>query len=162
MRVEPFDFELPQRLIAQHPLAPRDAARLLAVGEALADRQVGDLPELLRPGDLLVFNDTRVLPARLRGRRGEAAIEVTLLQPETAPSSGVWRALARPARKCHLGNRLQFGEDFAAEVIGRGEHGEIVLDFGCAESTLFERLQRHGRMPLPPYIKRSSDGDPRD
>ncbi len=160
MRVQKFDFELPQHLIAQHPVSPRDAARLLVVGEtALADRRIGELPELLRPGDLLVFNDTRVLPARLRGRRGEATVEVTLLQPETG---GVWLALARPARKCHLGDRLQFGDDFAAEVVGRGEGGEIVLDFGCAEDVLIEQLQQHGRMPLPPYIKRSSAGDPCD
>ena len=116
MRVDLFDFELPADRIAQQPARPRDAARLLLVtAGALEDRRIGDLPELLRPRDLLVFNDTRVIPARLFGRRGDATIEVTLHQPvgdpkgsadnAAVPAAAVpperrarWRAFARPAR----------------------------------------------------------------
>src|SRR5688572_18767164 len=108
MRTELFDFDLPAELIAQHPVEPRDAARLLVVAErGLEDRRVSDLPALLRPGDLLVLNDTRVIPARLTGKRGAARIEVTLHQPagsdgtdESAPAdAALWRAFARPGRR---------------------------------------------------------------
>ena len=151
MRVDLFDFDLPPELIAQHPVRPRDAARLLVVrAEALEDRRVRDLPALLRPGDLLVFNDTRVIPARLLGSRGGAKIEVTLHQPlegaaaladaaepagahaVTAGPGALWRAFARPARRCRVGDRLRFGGDFEAEVLAKGEAGEITLAFGCA------------------------------
>ncbi len=180
MRVDLFDFALPPELIAQHPVRPRDAARLLAVRRAsLEDWRVRDLPTLLRPGDLLVFNDTRVIPVRLRGRRGAATIEVTLHRPvdggaasvgaaegggANAAACGVtlWRAFARPARRCRLGDRLQFGADFEAEVLAKGEGGEITLGFGCAPELLLERLERCGQMPLPPYIKRPPEGDARD
>jgi len=162
MRTDDFDFELPATLIAQHPVTPRDAARLLVVGETLQDRTLRDLPELLRPGDLLVVNDTRVLPTRLVGRRGTARIEATLHKAE-AP--GVWRAFARPARKLEAGDEVDFAPGFAATVRAKGAGGEVVLDFACDEAELLARLQRHGAMPLPPYIKRDlahRGPDPRD
>ena len=165
MRVELFDFHLPPELIAQHPVRPRDAARLLVVGEAaLEDRLVRDLPALLRPGDLLVLNDTRVIPARLVGRRGDARIEVTLHQPVrgTDAEESRWRAFARPARRCRVGDELWFGADLAAEVLAKGEGGEITLGFGCAPEVLLERLEACGQMPLPPYIKRPPQGDAQD
>ena len=98
MRTDDFDFELPRTAIAQHPVDPRDAARLLVVDPGLEDRSVAELPGLLRPGDMLVVNDTRVIPARLFGRRGQAKVEVTLTAPEPVNASGSarWRALARP------------------------------------------------------------------
>ncbi len=162
MRTEDFDFELPPALIAQHPVTPRDAARLLVVGETLQDRGMRDLPELLRPGDLLVVNDTRVLPTRLSGRRGAARIEATLHKAE-AP--GVWRAFARPARKLGPGDEIVFAPGFTGVVRAKGEAGEVVLDFACGEAELLALLQRHGAMPLPPYIKRDlarRGPDPRD
>ena len=181
MRVDLFDFALPPELIAQHPVRPRDAARLLVVGgESLEDRLVRDLPALLRRGDLLVFNDTRVIPARLLGQRGAARIEVTLHQPVGGAAAGadapepaganaaapeavaLWRAFARPARRCRLGDRLWFGADFEAEVLAKGEGGEITLGFVCAPEALLERLERCGQMPLPPYIKRPPAGDAQD
>jgi S-adenosylmethionine:tRNA ribosyltransferase-isomerase len=181
MRVELFDFGLPPELIAQHPVRPRDDAQLLVVGAvALEDRRVGDLPELLRPGDLLVCNDTRVIPARLRGRRGAAQVEITLHQPvggaaaladageaTGAGAAGVgdaarWRAFARPARRCRVGDRLRFDADFEAEVLGKGEGGEIILGFPCAPEALLERLERCGQMPLPPYIRRPPEGEAQD
>src|SRR5262245_21719851 len=172
MRVELFDFTLPPELIAQHPVRPRDAARLLLVKPgSLEDRCVSDLPALLRSGDLLVFNDTRVIPARLLGRRAAAKIEVTLLAPldgavggaETAEAGGaivaavgpvgVWRAFSRAARRCRIGDRVRFGAHFEAEVLAKGEGGEITLGFGCPPAALLEQLERCGQMPLPPYIK---------
>ncbi|MEZ5932614.1 MAG: tRNA preQ1(34) S-adenosylmethionine ribosyltransferase-isomerase QueA [Alphaproteobacteria bacterium] len=160
MRVADFDFALPKDLIAQRPAVPRERARLLFVEqERLGDHHIGDLPGLLQPDDLLVFNDTRVLPARLSARRGEAKVELTLHQPI---DEGTWRAFAKPARKCRLGDCLTIGPDFAAEVVERGDHGEIALRFSLAGDRLIEALKRFGRMPLPPYIKRSEEKDPAD
>ncbi|MCC7275676.1 MAG: tRNA preQ1(34) S-adenosylmethionine ribosyltransferase-isomerase QueA [Alphaproteobacteria bacterium] len=151
MRTADFDFALPPDRIAQEPVRPRDAARLLVVGATLADRAVRDLPALLRPGDLLVTNDTRVIPARLLGRRGAAAVEVTLHRRETDER---WRAFARPAKRLRAGDVVEFGEEFAAEVAGKGEGGEVVLRFAVGGAALMAALARHGRMPLPPYIRR--------
>jgi len=159
MRTSDFDFDLPRALIAQRPVEPRDAARLLHVGDSLADRHVGDLPDLLRPGDLLVTNDTKVIPARLAGRRGTAGVEVTLHQ---AVDGATWKAFARPARKLTPGDRIVFAPDFAAEVIGRGEGGEVTLAFDRRDGALLAALEAHGIMPLPPYIQRDKSGDARD
>jgi S-adenosylmethionine:tRNA ribosyltransferase-isomerase len=176
MRVEAFDFELPAELIAQHPARPRDAARLVWVTEgALEDRHIRDLPELLRPGDLLVLNDTRVIPARLVGKRGHATVEVTLHQPlgaraatrepgvgDAGPAGTRWLAFARPARRCRVGDALVFGPGFEARVLAKGEGGEVTLGFACTPAGLLERLETHGRMPLPPYIKRPRPDDADD
>jgi S-adenosylmethionine:tRNA ribosyltransferase-isomerase len=161
MRLSDFDFELPRELIADHPARPRDAARLLVVAASgpFEDRAIRDLPELLRPGDLLVLNDTRVIPARLRGRRGEAAIEVTLHKAE---GGGRWRAFAKPAKRLAQGQRIAFAADFAARVEEKGEGGEVLLAFECGEHEMIGLLQRHGEMPLPPYIKRAKGGDEAD
>ena len=163
MRVSEFDFGLPKDLIAQEPAVPREAARLLTVGsERFGDHHIAELPDLLSPGDLLIFNDTRVLPARLDGRRGEAKVEITLHQ---AIDGERWRAFAKPARKCRLGDHLEFAPDFKAEVVERGDHGEITLRFSVQGQALIEALRRFGRMPLPPYIKRSGskgEADERD
>jgi S-adenosylmethionine:tRNA ribosyltransferase-isomerase len=160
VRTELFDFHLPSELIAQHPARPRDSARLLVVErEGVQDRLMRDLPTLLEPGDLLVFNDTRVLPTRLVGRRGEGTVEVTLHRCEQGSR---WRAFARPARRCHPGERLTFAPDFSGEIVAKGEGGEITLDFGGDEAGLVARLEQHGAMPLPPYIKRPRGGDAHD
>jgi S-adenosylmethionine:tRNA ribosyltransferase-isomerase len=127
---------------------------------------VADLPDLLEPGDILVFNDTRVIPARLWGRRGEARIEVTLVKRDesgNADTGGVrWRAFARPAKRLKPGDRLDFGEGFSAEVAARGERGEATLAFGMSAGEFAAALERAGAMPLPPYIKRESGGSLRD
>jgi S-adenosylmethionine:tRNA ribosyltransferase-isomerase len=158
MRVDAFDFALPRKLIADRPAEPRDAARLLVVGDGFADRQVRDLPGLLRRGDVLVVNDTRVIPARLTGRRGAAAIEVTLHRDL---GGGRWRALAKGARKLNRGDRIDFAADLAAEVEAK-EEGDVVLAFALEGAAFRAALERNGRMPLPPYIRRGVDGDPRD
>jgi S-adenosylmethionine:tRNA ribosyltransferase-isomerase len=159
MRIETFDFDLPQELIAQKPAEPRDSARLLEVGERLGDHLVSALPQLLRPGDIMVFNDTRVIPARLRGRRGEANVEVTLHKQE---SPTAWAAFARPAKRLKPGDIIAFAEDFAATVVEKREGGEIVLSFPTSGPAFFEALDKHGEMPLPPYIRRKEGGDARD
>ncbi len=159
MRVAAFDFDLPRNLIAERPAEPRDAARLLEVSETLSDRHFRDLPDLLKAGDVVVFNDTRVIPARLTGRRGQAKVEVTLHRDL---GDGRWLAFARPARKLRPGDELRFGEDFAARMEGRGEGGEVTLAFDRAGAALAAALDEHGVMPLPPYIPRAAGADTRD
>jgi len=128
-------------------------------GIALADRRIADLPALLRPGDLLVFNDTKVIPARLVGYRGEATIEITLYRDL---GGGAWRAFAKGARRLRMGDRIIFAEDFAADVAKKHPEGEVTLRFDLEEGGFREALARYGEMPLPPFIKRPRGGDPRD
>ncbi len=152
-RTGDFDFSLPPGLIAQHPASPRDAARLLVVGEVLADRHVHDLPDLLRPGDLLVANDTQVIPAQLTATRGAARVGITLDQPL---ADGTWRALARNARRLRAGDRLDFtaAADFSAVVVAVAEGGSVVLRFSHAGAEFGARLAAAGALALPPYIDR--------
>lgn len=156
MRVDLFDYDLPPERIATHPARPRDAARLLDLtGSGFRDRSMRDLPDLLRPGDLLVVNNTKVIPTRLDGRRGEARIEATL-HKNVGP--GRWAAFARPARRLKADDTITFGGNLAARVLSR-DGGEVVLDFGLADSDLLRALHTTGRMPLPPYIKRAAGDD---
>jgi len=156
MDVAEFDFILPEERIALRPAEPRDSARMLVVGpDGLEDSGVSDLPDFLQPGDILVTNDTAVIPARLTGRRGAAKVEITLHKRVDA---GRWKAFAKPARKCRPGDRLDFG-GFAAEVLAR-EGGEVTLCF--AETDLERALSVHGTMPLPPYIAGRRAPDARD
>ena len=152
MKTADFDFLLPASCIADHPARPRDHARLLALApDRLDDRHIYELPDLLRPGDLLVFNDTRVIPARLQGRRGEARVELTLHKRQP---SGHWLAFARPAKRLRPGQTIVFAPSFEAEVVAKHESGEVELAFATSEAGLFAALRQHGRMPLPPYIRR--------
>lgn len=168
MRVDEFDFELPEDRIALHPARPRDAARLLHVTrEALADRTVRDLPSLLRAGDLLVLNDTRVIPALLRGERaarGEGAavvVDVTLLKRISEDGGARWRAFARPAKRLKVGDVIRFAESFSAEVEVRDE-AEATLRFHASGAEFDRLLARHGAPPLPPYIARKRELTPDD
>jgi len=157
LRLSDFDFDLPENLIARHPASPRDSARLLVVGERLADRRVSELPDLLRTNDLLVFNDTKVIPAQLAGQRpsrGEgppARIEVTLHKRQGADS---WRAFAKPGKRLVLGDRIDFAADFSAEVTEKTADGQVGLRFNVAGADLHQALLHHGAMPLPPYIRK--------
>ena len=156
MNLSDFDFDLPAERIAQHPARPRDAARLLEVApDALHDRTVRDLPDLLRPGDVLVANDTRVIPAQLNARRGEARIGITLDRPLP---DGTWHALARNARRLRPGDRLCFDRapDFSAEVVARDADGGIALRFDRDGEALSETLNAAAALALPPYIERPS------
>ena len=163
MRLSDFDFDLPPDRIALHPVEPRDAARLLHVRlDGLSDRIVRDLPQILRPGDVLVSNDTKVIPAQLEGRRKDARIEITLLTPEKDAETVRWWSFARPGKKLKIGDRVDFAPDFAAEVVTKAEDGQVLLDFGPDQAAFTERLARHGWMPLPPYIRKSRAVERRD
>jgi len=182
VRLSDFDYHLPEELIAQEALADRAAARMLHLaraGESITDGSFRDLPSFLRPGDLLVFNDTRVIPARLFGRRSgvrtqpispknpaakeylKGKVEL-LLTRQLAP--GEWRGLVRPGRKIGVGERLTFGDDeLHAEVIERGEFGERTVRFDVTEQDrLFALLERLGHVPLPPYIHRADRSNDRE
>jgi S-adenosylmethionine:tRNA ribosyltransferase-isomerase len=161
MRLDDFDFELPRTLIADRPWEPRDAARLLVIPASggLQDRRILDLPALLRPGDLLVFNETKVIPAWLVGHRGAASVEVTL---HRELGGGAWRAFAKGARRLRVGEEIVFAKDFFADVAEKHPEGDLTLRFDLEGEAFREALARYGAMPLPPYIKRPRGGDPHD
>jgi len=185
-----FDFDLPEDRIAAFAVEPRDQARLLHVhGAALSDHHVFDLPDLLRSGDLLVMNDTRVIPARLLGKRGEVKVEVMLNKEERGirhsafsiqgqeklpaappspntecrmPNATLWSALARPGKRLHVGDTVVFAPDFTGEIIEKRESGEVLIRFSMAQDAFFAMLHKHGHVPLPPYIKRPDGDTPED
>jgi S-adenosylmethionine:tRNA ribosyltransferase-isomerase len=175
VRVDDFDFHLPEALIALRPAVPRDAARLLVVDpgapDPFADRLISALPELLAPGDALVFNDTKVIPAELSGVRAReessAHVGVTLIERLDGHR---WHTLARPAKRLKQGDRVLFGEGsnvcllggLAATVEERGEEGEVTLAFDLAGPALDEAIAALGAMPLPPYIASRRPADERD
>ena len=159
MKVDLFDFDLPNDRIALRPAVPRDSARLLEVAAGrIADHVVTDLPRLLRAGDVLVFNDTRVIPAQLEGRRGEARIGATLHKRE-GPRE--WRAFIRNARRLRNGDRIDFGAAVFAVAVDKAQDGSALLHFEGAEPVEL-LLERAGRMPLPPYIAGRREADLRD
>jgi S-adenosylmethionine:tRNA ribosyltransferase-isomerase len=175
MRTDLFDFDLPSERIALRPAVPRDAARLMVVrpgaGREFEDRGVRDLPELLSPGDALVVNDTKVIPARLSGRRigreTEPKIEATLTE---RLDGSRWRAFARPGKKLAPGDVIRFGEEgrvcflgqLDATVEAKGEGGEITLSFAFHGPVLDQAIDERGDMPLPPYIASKREPDDRD
>lgn len=152
MRVDDFDYDLPEELIAQVPVEPRDHSRLLVVPRhegPFAHRRFDDLPEYLRAGDVLVINETRVIPARLYGQKDTGArVEVLLLRPL---SDRTWEALVRPGRRLQVGAHIGFGPDLSAVVDRVLDNGNRQLTFTCA-GDFAALLDRLGRMPLPPYI----------
>ncbi len=166
MLISDFDYALPEGRIAQRPMEPREAARLLVSGwdGSIADKHVGDLPALLRPNDLLVFNDTKVIPARLFGYRGGVKVEVML---DHALPDGGWQAFARPLKRLREGDRIVFGPDFSATVHAKDKDaGVLSLRFHIDEAgeggggetgALQAALLRYGHVPLPPYIDRADD-----
>ncbi len=159
MRVDLFDFALPDDRIALRPAVPRDAARMLVIdGARLTDHIVRDLPDLLRAGDCLVFNDTRVIPAQLEGMRGEAKIGATLHKREGLRS---WRAFVRNAKRLHEGDEVNFGVGVSAIASAHGGDGSWLLTF-FGDEPVEALLERAGRMPLPPYIASKRATDARD
>jgi S-adenosylmethionine:tRNA ribosyltransferase-isomerase len=177
LRVDLFDFDLPEALIALRPAVPRESARLLVVRPAgtleFDDRKVSDLPALLRPGDVLVINETRVIKARLFGvrTRGEATARIEVLLHQRLGASH-WRALARPAKRLEIGDRLVFGDSsegiacelgrLMATVATKGREGEVELTFDFHGPALEEAIERFGHVPLPPYIAGRRPDDERD
>ncbi|MEO8175316.1 MAG: tRNA preQ1(34) S-adenosylmethionine ribosyltransferase-isomerase QueA, partial [Sphingomicrobium sp.] len=159
MRVDLFDFELPTDRIALRPARPRDSARLLEVaGAAISDHGVLDLPGLLRAGDVLLFNDTKVIPAQLEGRRGEAKIGATLHKRE---GPRTWWSFVRNARRLHVGDKVDFGDGVAASAVQRGDDGAFLLQFH-GDEPVEQLVQRAGTMPLPPYIASRRPADEAD
>jgi len=168
MQVSDFHFDLPQELIAQRPLADRALSRLLHIWraplQALEDQNFREFPELLRSGDLVVFNNTRVFPARLFGRKSghTGCIEVLLTQ-QISREPNEWECLVRPGKKVGIGDRLMFGDppELQAEVVSRGSFGERGIRFEPV-SDFFAVLERLGHVPLPPYIDREDEGEDRE
>lgn len=159
MRLADFDFDLPAERIALRPARPRDSARLLLVeGRDISDHQVLELPHLLRRGDVLVFNDTKVIPAQLEGRRGDASIGATLHKREGARE---WQAFIRNAKRIRAGDTIDFGEGVAASVVEKADDGSALLHFHGREPVEL-LLDRAGRMPLPPYIASRREVDEAD
>ncbi|MEX0277212.1 MAG: tRNA preQ1(34) S-adenosylmethionine ribosyltransferase-isomerase QueA [Ruegeria sp.] len=167
MKLSDFDFDLPEDLIATRPAQPRSSARLLVANRGvLQDRQVLDLPDLLRPGDRLVLNDTKVIPARLSGRRHRnsaqgpvsAAIEATLLDPQ---ADGAWSALIKPLKKVKPGEEIVFSDTLSAHL-ERVEDGQAFLRFNLSGDDFDQALDRAGSMPLPPYIAAKRPADAQD
>ena len=160
MKLDDFDFFLPEALIATRPAHPRPSARLLlAEGDKITDGHVYDLEHILRAGDMLVLNNTRVIPAQLHGTRARgdvaAKVDITLMAPDP---QGHWRAMARPLRKLGLGDQIDFGHDLRAEVIAKSDE-DCHLQFNLTGDAFDAALARAGQMPLPPYIaaKRKTD-----
>jgi S-adenosylmethionine:tRNA ribosyltransferase-isomerase len=162
MRTDEFDYDLPPDRIARVPASRRSDARLLVLrrdGEGVEHRRARDLPELLRPGDLLVLNDSRVRAARLLGRRATGGrVEILLVDEEP---DGSWTAMVKPGRKLRVGERVFLPEGVEATLGDRGEGGVRTVRFPDGLD-VEAYLRRRGRMPLPPYIPRDADGDPRD
>jgi len=176
MRVDLFDFDLPEENIALRPASPRDSARLLAVRPesepVLADHRVSDLPSFLKPGDALVFNDTKVIPAQLEGvrhREGAGGQQVSAtLHMRVAPDR--WKAFAKPGKRIKIGDRIEFGHSgnacligsLAATVEDKGEGGEVTLRFDLSGPALDEAIMAVGHIPLPPYIAAKRPEDAQD
>jgi S-adenosylmethionine:tRNA ribosyltransferase-isomerase len=181
MLLEEFDYKLPPELIAQRPVAPRDASRMMVLERetgAWRDQMFQDLPQFLEPGDLLVFNNTRVFPARLLGRRRglhsqplgkrnpaareflKGEVELLLTRQE---SGDVWEGLVHPGRKVRTGEVLLFGEgELEAEIIGRGDYGVRRVRLRAREGALEDAIDRLGHVPLPPYIRRADEAQDRE
>lgn len=161
MKVDIFDFDLDRSMIADKPANPRDTSKLLDLSEEdkITDRIFYELPDILHKGDVLVFNDTKVIPARLYGQRGEALVEVTLYHPV----DGIrWQSFIKNAKRLHVGDTVFFytneitakDSDFSAEVLEKNGEEGVLLKFNCDPEDLAHYLEKYGSMPLPPYIKR--------
>lgn len=166
MKVDIFDFDLDRSLIADKPASPRDSSKLLDLSEEdrITDRVFYELPEILHEGDVLVFNDTKVIPARLYGKRGEAQVEVTLYHPV----DGIrWQSFIKNAKRLRPGDTVAFytaeipaeKSDFTAEVLEKNGEDGVLLKFDCDPKNLGHYLEKYGSMPLPPYIKREKPAD---
>lgn len=156
-RLDDFDFDLPENLIADKAVEPRDHARLMHVNNAaISDHHVYDLPNLLRPNDVLVMNNTKVIPARLYGLRDTVKVEAMLNKEErTENNTGItWSALARPGKRLKVGQTIVFADGFEAEITKKCEGGEIHIHFPLKRTEFLANLHKHGHIPLPPYIKR--------
>jgi len=160
MKLDDFDYELPSLAIADRPAFPRHQAKLLDLtADVSQDRRVIELPSLLNSDDLIIVNNTKVIPARLYGKRGDAKISITLHQQT---GGNEWHAFAKPAKKLRLHDTVIFADDFSAVISEIGENGLRVLQFNRSDSDLVLALHQYGEMPLPPYISRPDGADQAD
>jgi len=168
MRIEDFDFDLPEEAIALRPVAPRDSARMLEVSpQGLIDHHVRDLPSVLKRGDLLVLNETRVFPAALKAVRkarphgggGDVTISVNLHKCE---STRVWRAFVKPSKRLRVGDEIFFSDKLSAEVLAKTHGGDVTLSFSHEGQTLLAKFEELGVPPLPPYIAKHREIDSQD
>ncbi len=160
MKTSLFNFDLPENLIANRPVEPRDMARLLHIdGMNLLDKMMLDLPDLLHSDDVLVFNNTKVIPARLYGVRGQAKIEMTLFKQVDLST---WETLIKNARRLHVDDIIVFDDKLNAKVLEKLPNGPVVVQFNLSGGDLFAYLHQVGTMPLPPYIKRLWGGQVSD
>ena len=157
MKTSLFTFEMPENLIADYPAEPRDSARLLHIlpDGRFEDKIIADLDTLLRPDDVLIFNDTKVIPARLYGMRGQAKIELTLFKQENLSD---WTTLIKNARRLKINDVISFTDDLTATVLKKTESGSVIVHFNKSGADLMNALHQIGTMPLPPYIKRLRGG----
>jgi S-adenosylmethionine:tRNA ribosyltransferase-isomerase len=156
LKTSDFDFLLPPNLIAQTPFFPKEQTKMLVFdGEQILDSQVSNLTNFLQEGDVLVFNDVRVIKAKLSAKilRNSSKLEFNLDQLQ----QGVWNALCRPAKKVKIGDELEIAPDFFAQVLEKTDDGFIKIKFDCAEEEMLTKLEKYGSIPLPPYIKRSEE-----
>ncbi|MGC6529416.1 MAG: tRNA preQ1(34) S-adenosylmethionine ribosyltransferase-isomerase QueA [Candidatus Puniceispirillaceae bacterium] len=159
MKLTDFDYHLPPELIAQYPAVPRDSARLLNCSNHTHQHQhIFDLPDILKEGDILVVNNTKVIPALLTGKRGEGQAKFTLLK---RLGSDTWSAFAKPAKKCPIGTVVTFENNLQCQIIDTEEGGGVTIQFSASGTALDAEILAQGAMPLPPYIKRP-DGPSED
>ncbi len=155
LKTSDFDFNLPPELIANQPANPRDCARMLVwKNQQIANQKVSDLVEFLNEGDVLVLNDTKVIKAKLTGKRGEAKVEINLHKD---CRNGIWQVFAKPAKRLKIGDQFLIAQDFSAQVLNKNEDGIVELQFNVEGEKFFAMLEKHGQMPLPPYIKDSRE-----
>ena len=157
MDISLFDYELNSNLIAQKPCVPRDNSRLLnCTKEVVEDLQFNDLPSILNPGDVLVINNTKVIPSRLFGKRDQVNMEVTL---HMKTNNNTWKAFLKPGRKCKVNDTIVFQNDLKAKVIEKYIEGDVLLHFNKNDGDVLEDINYQGQMPLPPYIKRNKKNE---
>ena len=160
MDISLFDYELNSNLIAQKPCVPRDNSRLLnCTKEVAEDLQFKDLPSILNPGDVLVINNTKVIPSRLFGKRDQVNVEVTL---HMKTNNNTWKAFLKPGRKCKVNDTIMFQNDLKARVIEKYVEGDVLLHFNKNDQNVLKDVNYQGQMPLPPYIKRNEKNESDD
>ena len=153
MDISLFDYELNSNLIAQKPCVPRDNSRLLnCTREVAVDLQFNDLPSILNPGDVLVINNTKVIPSRLSGKRDQVNVEVTL---HMKTNNNTWKAFLKPGRKCKVNDTIMFQNGLKAKVIEKYIEGDVLLYFNKNDGNVLKDVNYQGLIPLPPYIKRN-------
>ena len=155
LKTNDFNFNLPEELIAKEPFFPREKARLLVYkNQQISDKKIEDLLDFLKNGDVIVFNDTKVIKAKLIGKRDEAKVEINL---HKNIEKNIWQVMAKPAKRLKIGQIFKISEDFYAKTIKKHENGFVDLEFNCLGDEFYQKLEKYGEVPLPPYMKRSAE-----